>query len=228
MEKVHISVEVTAAEATAAIKNMSNYDIQAEAARKIFLKYNQEEIVEEFKLVHDENYIFVNFVHSLYRIEKNCGRVERKEAENWVPGNFHEAMSIYDMLCNKNGFPVLAGKWSPIGNLGGMRNASAPVGAEAFAQYGEAFAGKQELLRRACEMLGGSAAPKGDVAYYLPMFDFFPVYLRFYDADEEFSAQLQILWDTNTCRYVHYETTFYMTDVLLETLYKFMQQDLGV
>lgn len=201
----------------------NNYKIQAEYARKIFLKYDQAKIIERFHLEHDEEFLFINFISSPYRIRRANGNAERMEGEKWMEADFHEVMSIYDMLCNENGCPVLAEKWTPIGNLGGMRNASAPVGANSFDRYGEFFAGKQESLAYACEHLGGRKAPMGDVAYYLPLFDFFPVYLRFYDADDEFPAQLQILWDTNTCRYIHYETTFYMTIVLLEKIRKYAE-----
>lgn len=201
----------------------NNYEIQVEYAKGIFLKYDQEKIIEQFQLAHNEEFLFVNFIHSPYRISRATGSVERMENGNWMGTDFHEVMSIYDMICNEKGRPILTKQWSPIGNLGGMQNASAPVGANSFDKYGELFAGKQEALSYACEQLGGTKAPRGDVAYYLPLFDFLPVYLRFYDADEEFPAQIQILWDTNTCRYFRYETTFYATIVLMEKIKKIAQ-----
>lgn len=196
----------------------NNYEIQTGYAKEIFLKYDQDKIIRNFHLAHDENFLYINFVSSPYRISRMTGDVECQEDQQWRAADFHETLSIYDMICNSNGFPVMARNWSPIGNLGGMKNASAPVGEDSFDHYGELFSGKMETLQKACEKMGGIKAPRGDVAYYLPLFDFFPVYLRFYDADDEFPAQLQILWDTDTCRYIHYETTFYMTVVLLEKL----------
>lgn len=197
----------------------NNYEIQTEYAKEIFLKYDQKQIIENFHLSHDTEFLYINFINSPYRICRFTGNVEwQDEKKHWKAAGFNETLSIFDMICNANGFPVLAKNWSPIGNLGGMRNASAPVGENSFEQYGTYFSGRQEALAKACEKIGGTKAPMGDVAYYLPVFDFFPVYLRFYDADEEFPAQIQILWDTDTCQYIHYETTFYMTSVLLEKL----------
>ena len=49
-------------------------------------------------------------------------------------------------------------------------------------------------------------------------FDCLPVLLRFWEADEEFPAQLQLLWDRNTCRYLRYETTFYLSGEILRRL----------
>lgn len=196
-----------------------NYKIQTENARKIFLQYNQQNLIQNFDLQHDEIFLFLNFLHRPYRICRKTGTVEfEAQQEQWMAAGFNEVLSIYDMLCNPNGKPVLSGSWSPVGNLGRMHNTSEAVGESGLKTYGNYFAGKGKELTKICQSLGGSPAPVGDVAFYLPIFDFFPVYLRFYDVDEEFPAQLQLLWDKNTCTYLHYETTFYIAAHLFQTL----------
>ena len=47
---------------------------------------------------------------------------------------------------------------------------------------------------------------------------FFPVLLRFWEADDEFPAQLQFLWDRNSMRYLTYETSFYTHRAILDRL----------
>lgn len=196
-----------------------NYKIQAEYARNLFLQYEQESLIRNFSLKYDKDFLFLNFIHRPYRIHRSSGQVEYIDSKNhWIQGTFNEVLSIYDMICNPKGKPVLSGEWSPIGNLGGMKNASEAVGESGLHTYGKYFAGKSAVLADACQRLGGTPAPIGDVAFYLPVFDFFPVYLRFYDEDEEFPAQLQLLWDKNTCRYIHYETTFYIAGHLFQRL----------
>lgn len=196
-----------------------NHKIQTENARKIFLRYDQQKIIHTFELKHHEIFLFLNFLHRPYRICRKTGAVEYETPQKlWITAGFHEVLSIYDMLCNPNGKPVLSGSWSPVGNLGRMHNASEAVGESSLSTYGKYFTGKGKELTEICQSLGGSPAPVGDAAFYLPVFDFFPVYLRFYDADEEFPAQLQLLWDKNTCNYIHYETTFYIAAHLFQTL----------
>ena len=46
----------------------------------------------------------------------------------------------------------------------------------------------------------------------------FPVCLRFYDADEEFPASLQFLWDATALDFLYYETLWYVMDELTEEL----------
>lgn len=196
-----------------------NYKIQTEYARNIILRYDQETLIQNFSLEHNKDFLFLNFVHRPYRIHRTSGLVEYLDAQHlWREGGFNEVLSIYDMICNPKGKPVLSGEWSPVGNLGGMKNASEAVGESGLNTYGKYFAGKTAVLTDVCQRLGGTPAPMGDVSFYLPVFDFFPVYLRFYDEDEEFPAQLQLLWDKNTCLYIHYETTFYIAGHLFHTL----------
>ena len=44
------------------------------------------------------------------------------------------------------------------------------------------------------------------------------VLLRFWEADDEFPAQLQFLWDRNSMRYLTYETSFYTHGAILDRL----------
>ena len=86
-----------------------------------------------------------------------------------------------------------------------------------FARLG-LFAGRPGALRRACEALGGVPQRVGDVSSLIPLFDFMPVMVQFWDADEEFDAVLKIMWDRNTLDFMHFETTFYAAGHLLRRL----------
>ena len=57
-----------------------------------------------------------------------------------------------------------------------------------------------------------------DFSAVLPVLPFFPVLLRFWEADDEFPAQLQFLWDRNSMRYLTYETSFYTHGAILDRL----------
>ena len=49
----------------------------------------------------------------------------------------------------------------------------------------------QGMQAAACRALGGTPGSRGDVSLRIPVFEFFPTELRFWEADEEFPAQLQ-------------------------------------
>ena len=55
---------------------MSNYDITREQAKKIFLQYDQKEIIRKWKLSYDASYLYVKFVNRDYRIDREIGTIE--------------------------------------------------------------------------------------------------------------------------------------------------------
>ena len=71
-----------------------------------------------------------------------------------------------------------------------------------------------DAFRRACEALGGTASPGGDICYDLELFPDLPVRLRFWHADEDFPPSLDLLWDRNTLQFLRYETTWFAAGVL--------------
>jgi len=46
----------------------------------------------------------------------------------------------------------------------------------------------------------------------------FPVWLRFWDGDDEFPPQLGVLWDANSLSFMHYETLWYVFGALREEI----------
>ena len=50
------------------------------------------------------------------------------------------------------------------------------------------------------------------------------VILKFYSADEEFPAQITVLWDENTLQYLYYETTFYIVNFLFQKILEIMKE----
>ena len=79
-----------------------------------------------------------------------------------------------------------------------------------------------EELISACESLNGVLlAPMAgaDVTCRIPVTPFFPVLLQFWAGDEEFPPKLMLLWDGNTDKFMHFETTFYLQGDLLQRLW---------
>ena len=68
---------------------------------------------------------------------------------------------------------------------------------------------------------------KGDVAFELELFPFLPVIIRFWEADDEFPANLQILVDRNILDYMHYETLMFALTHLFHRLKEEIHNDKG-
>lgn len=199
--------------------NISNYELTRNKMEQEFVRYDQEQMIQKFHLDHTADHLFITFVGETYRIGRKTGKVELclPDGMGYDHAGFDESMTIFDVLCCSKPGCRLSGQYATVTNLPGIANIAAP-GAGSCAGTARFFAGRRDVLRQACQRLGGAAREVGDVAYLIPLFDFMPVMLQFWDADDEFDAVLKIMWDTNTLDFMHFETTFYAANHFLKRL----------
>ncbi len=211
-----------------------NYEIQRDYAKTVFLKYDQQRILEKLGLKYDENYIYLEFIGKYYRIMRENGMIEwsrvdfqnlqetRAEEQLICEAGFEEVLSIFDLLCYSEERPVASGIWAPINSvkytpraIGVQTNFSS-----AYAKY---FDEHVDSFRLACAKLGGTEVNIGDIGYEIPVFDGIKVRLKFYLSDDEFPAQLVMLWDNEILKYMRYETTYYV----MGHVYKRLMEEAG-
>ena len=197
----------------------NNYLRMRDAMEREFLRYPQERMIRQFRLAHDREFLYLNFAGLPYRIHRASGRVSPAGGpERGGHADYNVSMTIFDVLCCASPGCRLAGRFEPIHSVKGVPRTAA-VGSGLFAEAAGYFAGRCAELRDACEQLGGTPSDAaGDVSYRLPRFEFLPVILQFWDADEEFPAGLKWMWDENILDFMHFETTFFAANHLLERL----------
>lgn len=198
----------------------SNYDATRDRVEKEFLKYDQSAMIEKFRLEHDPDFLYIRFLACVYRIGRRTGRVER--LPETVHAGFNEVMTLFDVLCESRPDCRLGGEFVRVNDLDGVPR-TAYLGGSLFDGSARAFTHRTDALRAACEQLGGTPGSVGDVSYQIPMFDFLPVMLQFWDADDEFEAVLKLMWDRRTLDFMRYETTWYAAGHLLKRLEALME-----
>lgn len=206
-------------------RRISNYDVMRDRMELEFAKYDQDAMIRKFDLKSDANYIFLRFVGRDYRIHRATGRIEWYSAarQAYIHADYSASMTIFDMLAWSRPDCTLAGQFVPTGEFGGMVH-SASAGGGIFSGRAAYFAGRCEELRQACLKLGGKPAAIGDVSSIIPLFDFFPVMVQFWDADEEFGAVLKLMWDKNATDFMHYETIEFAAGHLIGRLKECMEE----
>ena len=55
----------------------SNYDIQADKCKLEFIKMDHKKIAEKFNLKYDEDYLYIYFFSTKYRLNKKTGHIEK-------------------------------------------------------------------------------------------------------------------------------------------------------
>ncbi len=193
-----------------------NYAIQAEAARRLFLTYDQAAIGALPTVTSDPNFLYLNFLACPYRISRKTGHLFRKRAGEWCPADSHgEVLTIFDYLCDANLHRCPAGIFVSMASLGNHVH-------ENLSFFDTALSHRidhdPEAFRRACIALGGTEWTGGDLSFSLPLFDDLPIVLRFWYSDEEFPPKLDLLWDRSTLDFLRYETTWFAAGLLRHRL----------
>ena len=198
-------------------QHISNYDLALVSAREQFLTYDIAPMVKKYGLAQDSQFTYISFLGVRYRICKSSGRVDRMDGAAALPACFEESMTIYDVLCYAREDAALSGEFCSVMQLEGIAKSSNP-GGFMFSKFSGQLENRTGDLGKICEALGGVPYPVGEVAYQLPLFDFLPILLQFWDRDEDFPGQLMIKWDKNILQYMHFETTFYAAGCLLQRI----------
>ena len=204
-----------------------NYAIAAEQAKKLFLEYDQEHIIKKLNLRADGDYLYIRFLDLDYRIHRRTAGVEKREGDGpYTDGSsFNEVMTLFDVLCWSREGACLSGEWVTLSALGGgVHSASSPSGGM-FRNEVERITRREDRLAEVLEHMGGVVMPKGEPGYQIPVFPFLPLYVQYWRGDEEFPPQLNLLWDRNTTRFLHYETVYYLTNFLLERLTALLERE---
>ncbi len=189
-----------------------NYAIQAEAARRLFLTYDQAPIAALPTVTADPDYLCLNFLATPYRICRKTGRIFRSIGGEWERADSHgEVLTLYDYLCDAKPHRRPEGTFVSMASLGKHVH-------QTLSLYSGPLDHRIEqdpaAFRRVCLSLGGTEVPGGDLSFTLPLFDDLPILLRFWYSDEEFPPKLDLLWDQNVLQFLRYETTWFAAGIL--------------
>ena len=198
-------------------ERVDNYQIQLMQAKKHFLTYDQQELIQRCRLRFDDDYFYIKFLSEDYRICRRSGDMERHHGGEWIDGNsFGEVMTVLDWLCDSAEDRYITNRWTNIVTQGhyfhrNLQEDGKDADAQLFDKYPEAFA-------QACEALGGEKLPGADIGYAIELIDGLHIFVQLWHGDEEFSPRLRCLWDENVTRYIRYETTWYAVGLLINRI----------
>ena len=170
-----------------------------------FLGMDHRKLLHKLPEIRDEGTYF-SLVHFGQKcgIEKGTGKI--------VPFNEQETLSlwakcnIYTLLwyCTDSADPT--GEWVPFKTLKGASPFAPAYQKTVLDVFSRTFAGQTEALAKACGKLDGKKLSHGDIGYQINAFDCMPVRFLFWDADDEFPAQSNILFDKNATDLIHVES----------------------
>jgi len=131
----------------------------------------------------------------------------------------HQSVLAHYLM--SQGRKTLTGEFLPIGRLTGVASTGASPSDSLIVPLAANFGDNYGLFARAAERIGGRAegrAPSGGESWLFPALPFFPVRVVFFEADDEFPAEIKVLFDSSAPAFVAYECLELMELVLVEEL----------
>ncbi len=209
------------------VNTITNYEKTKLSMANVFLQYNQEAMINKFSLNYNTDWLSLSFINRAYRINRKSGTIQwsNNNFKTVCEADYNEVMTIYDVLCYSKDNCQPAHQFVNINSLSTVRTGNLSQENGFFQTTADSFNGKLTELRNACLSLSGKELEKGDVAFELEFFSFLPIIIRFWEADDEFPASLQILVDKNILDYMHYETLMFALTHLFQRLKEEMQNE---
>lgn len=199
------------------MERTDNYLVQAEQAKRTFLTYDQQKLIEKLKLKADETWLYTSLLGRPYRIHRKTACIQCQIDGGWVDGNsYEEVMTLLDLVCDSREDRYLRFRWKNMRDFGHQFHQS--LLEDQPDPYAQRFAADPEGFRSACLALKGTSLETGDVSYAIELFDGLCIAIQLWLGDEEFPPRLRFLWDENAGMYLRYETMYFARALLLRRL----------
>lgn len=191
----------------------NNYDQWRIDWRNRFLTLDREQLLRKLPFLKNCGpFLQVPYLGKLYSIRFSDGQILPPENTDL---SLYDEMNIYTHLWYAKEGARLTGQWVPFEQL---RNAG--VFGPAFRQgnllaFAATFTGHLDKLQTALERLGASALSVGDLGYRLDIFPSIPMEVIFWEGDDEFPSQVNLLFDSSAPDFVHVESIVTMASEAL-------------
>lgn len=192
----------------------SNYEKQSEDWRQKFLTMDQEDICRRLPEIRKtrEKLLLWHYGRE-FAVDRGDGTIQCVSDEETV--DVMPRLNIYTLFWYARKDAVQTGKWVPFREL---KDASPFT--KAFQQgilepLAATFSGQEALLEAAVKKLRGERISAS--GFQLSAFSCIPVRLNFWDADDEFPAQANLLFDSSATGFDHVES---IVTIATEALYQ--------
>ena len=202
--------------------NVDNYQLQSAQAKKLFLTYDQQELIRRCRLQYDGEYFYTAMLSDAYRIDRRTGDMQRKKNGSWISGDsFGEVMTMLDWLCDSKPDRYITGRWINVVSHGHYFHSN--LQEDTNDPDAALFDKNPDIFAKACEAMGGEKMSGADISYAIELVDGLRILVQLWRGDEEFPPRLRCLWDENTYKYLRYETTWYAVGLLKTRIKEQMQ-----
>lgn len=198
-------------------KEASRYLVLCDVWREKYLRLDRRELKERFRLDGDGQAHYITYFGQRYRIDQRSGMLSL-EADPGRKLCFDTIMAIYHLFYYSKPEARVSGRFVPFREVKRAAPFDAAFQRNVLNAGARVFEGKLEKLHRACRALNGKVLKQGDAGYQIEAFDCMPLQFLFWDGDDEFPAQANILFDADITDFLHEETVVLIGNELFRRL----------
>lgn len=182
----------------------SNYEVVREVWRQKFLDMDHESLSDRFQLALDAESLYLTYFSRPYAIDRKTARITRLDRPD-APINFGLEMNFFNMFYYAVERPRPSGELVPFRQVKRAYPFEAAYRRTILDPFCRYFTGRVDALRTALEALHAAPVVQGDAGGLLQILPGLGLAVTFWDADDEFPAQANMLFDSNITDYFHEE-----------------------
>lgn len=198
-------------------ENTNNYLALMDMWRLKYLELNRKELAKRFALESTQKAHYIVYFNEKYRIDQENGMISLCTAPEREL-SFNTAMAIYHLFYFSKPYAAPSGIFVPFRDVKRAAPFEEAYKKTILKEAAEKFDGRLSELKTACEALGGVKIKAGDAGYMIRAFKCMPLEFIFWEGDDEFASQANILFDSNITDFIHEETVVVIAGELIRRI----------
>lgn len=185
-------------------RNTNNYQRVRESWRQRFLQMDCARLAQRFHLELDSQRLYLTYFSMPFAISRRDGTITCLDRPEMEIG-FNQEMNFFNMFHYAVEHPVPSGKLVPFRDVKRVYPFEAAYVRTILKPFAKRFTGHVGELKRAFEALHAQPLKQGDAGGRLDILPGLQMAVTFWDGDEEFAAQANMLFDSNITDFMHEE-----------------------
>ena len=184
---------------------VNNYDQWRVDWQKRFLSIDKAALLQRLPFLKIENdLMYVPYFNQVVSIRLQDGVMEPPEA--WERLSLMDEMNVYTLLWYSKDGATQKDDWVSFEQLKDARPFGPAFRKGNLAPFAATFSGNADRLEQALTSFGGNILPTGDVGYQIDVFPCIPMQVLFWEGDDEFPSQCNLLFDRSATDFIHVES----------------------
>ena len=184
---------------------VSNYEKNCQEWQERFRTMDQERLLEIIPgLCREGGDLTLYHFGEKFAVDAATGAIRSLESD--APVSATVRLNIYTLFGYASPLARFQDDWVPFQQLRNTGVFQTAYQKGILAPFVATFSGHTEKLRQALEAMGGRKLPCSDVGYQVEAFACIPLRVLFWEGDDEFPAQANLLFDRSATDFIHSES----------------------